>query len=374
MRTCFYKHITKALSRYFKNPQYLILYITNDCWMKCNHCFYNEEFRGSNNIKNETLTYSEIKKISESMNKILYLSITGGEPFLREDLGEIIKLFTSVKKISRYQIPTSGYKPSLIIEKTENILRENPGIPFRVHISLEGNEEIHEKIRAKKGSYKNAINTIIGLNELKKKYPYFDTGVVTTVSNYNQHILEEINSIVEGVHPNGEWCINLVRGKPKDCNIQNVDLENYKKVHNIIDRRIRNGTYKGYEGHFSAKWLTAKNAARRKIIYKIIGNEYKGGGCSAGSLGGVVYPDGSVFACELLKESFGNLKDFNYNFPLLWNSKKADEIRNLIQDNNCLCTQECNLSTNFLIQPRTWPSLIYERFNYANHKSKFKKV
>jgi hypothetical protein len=41
--------------------------------------------------------------------------------------------------------------------------------------------------------------------------------------------------------------------------------------------------------------------------------------------------------------------------------KNADKIRNWIQDSKCICTQECNLSTNFLIQPKTWPSLIIER-------------
>lgn len=368
LKAQFYKFLTKGLARYFKTPQYLILYVTNDCWMKCNHCFYNEEFRNTNNLQKDLLSYNELEKLANSINKILYLSITGGEPFIREDLEGIIKLFTHKNKVHRYQIPTSGYKTSLIVEKTQRILADNPGIPFRIHVSLDGNEEVHEKIRAKKGSFKNAVDTILELNKLKDKYSYFDVGVATTISNYNQNIIEEINDIIEKIHPDGEWCINIIRGKPKDSNIGKVELENYSKAHEIINRRIKEGSYKGYSGHFTARWLTAKNAARRKIIRKILQNEYKGGGCSAGSLGGIVYPDGSVYPCELLSESFGNLKDYNFQLPLLWNSKKADEIRNRIQDNNCICTQECNLSTNFLIQPQTWPSLILERFRLFKNK------
>lgn len=329
--------------------------------MKCKHCFYNDDFRNENNIKNDLLTYSELGKIAGSIKKILYLSITGGEPFMREDLEEIIKLFTKSNKVFRYQMPTSGFMTSLILQKTQRILEENPKVPFRVHISLDGNEEIHDKIRAKKGAYKNAVETILELNKLKKKYSHFDVGIATTISNYNQNIVQEISDIVETIHPDGEWCINIIRGNPIDSELNNVLPENYSKAGEIISRRIKEGSYKGYSGHSTAKWLTAKNIVRRKIIYKILENKYKGGGCSAGSLGGVIYPDGSVYACELLNKSFGNIKDYNYNLPLLWNSKKADTIRNWIQDSKCICTQECNLSANFLIQPQIWPSLVIER-------------
>lgn len=361
MRKISYKILTKALAKYFKSPQFLILYLTNECWMKCKHCFYNENFRKINNINNVSLSFNELKKISNSINKILYLSFTGGEPYIREDLEEIIKLFTRKNKVFRYQIPTSGFETSIIIEKTKRILENNPSIPFRVHVSLDGNEEVHEKIRAKKGAYKNAVDTILELNKLKKEYTYFDVGVVTTISNYNQYIIEEINEIIENIHPEGEWCVNIIRGDPRDPNAKNVELENYCKVDELINNRKRNGFYKGYSGHLTSRWLSAKNAARRKIIYKILKNNYKGGGCSAGSLAGVVYPDGSVYPCELIHYSIGNLKDYDFNLPLLWGSENADKIRNWIQDNKCICTHECNLSTNFLIQPRTWPSLIVER-------------
>jgi MoaA/NifB/PqqE/SkfB family radical SAM enzyme len=291
--------------------------------MRCRHCFYNEQFRKANKIENDTLSFGEIEKIAGSIKKILYLSITGGEPFMRDDLEDIIKLFTKSKKVYRYQMPTSGFVTPLILEKTIRILDNNPPIPFRVHISLDGNEEVHDKIRAKKGAFKNAVETIIELNKLKYRYPHFDVGIATTISNYNQNIIPEIGHIVESIHPDGEWCINLIRGNPEDIEIDKVNPENYSKAGEIINRRIKEGSYKGYKGHTTAKWLTAKNIVRRRIIRKVLENNYRGGGCSAGSLGGVVYPDGSVFACELLNKSFGNLRDYDFNFPLLWNSKKC---------------------------------------------------
>lgn len=362
-----YKLLTKRISRYLETPPYLILFVSDRCWMKCKHCWFNEDWK-KDNLQGDLLTLKELEKLADSINKTLFLSLTGGEAFMRDDIDEIVKLFTKKKKVHRYQIPTSGYMSSLIIEKTRKILSDNPGIPFRIDVSLDGNEEIHEKIRDVEGGFKKAVETITELNKLKKEYSYFDVGVITTLSNYNRNNIEDISEIIEKIHPDGEWMLNIVRGKARNPIAGDVSLEDYSKAGKLIEKRKKEGSYKGHRGHFSAKWLSAKNSVRRKIINKILENNYKGGGCSAGSLGGVVYPDGSVYPCELSNKSFGNLRDCDFRFDHLWNSGKADEIRNSIQDTYCKCTQECFLSVNFLIQPQTWPSLIRERFKLYKNK------
>lgn len=256
-----------------------------------------------------------------------------------------------------------------MLEKTGRILNDNPRIPFRIDVSLDGNEVTHEKIRGIKGAYKNAVFTITELNKLKKKYSFFDVGVITTISGYNQYMIDEISEIIETIHPDGEWMINLTRGKTRDSASEEFQTENYIKAHKIIQNRIKNHSYKGHSGHISARWLTAKNSVRRNEIIKICKHKHKGGGCSAGSIGGVIFSDGSVYPCELLNKSSGNLRDFDFQLAELWNSKTADDIRNWIQDNRCICTQECFLSINFLIQPNLWPSIIYERLKLLNLKS-----
>ncbi|HMS66230.1 MAG TPA: radical SAM protein [Ignavibacteria bacterium] len=360
MKDLFYKTLTNSVSRFFQTPRYLILFVSNQCWMKCKHCWFSEEWK-CDNLKEESLSFEELDKLSNSLNKMLFLSITGGEAFGRNDIEAIVKLFTGKNKTSRYQIPTSGYLTSQIISKTETMLIQNPGIPFRVDVSLDGNDEIHDRIRNLKGSYKCAVETIKELNKLKKKFPYFDVGVITTISCFNQHIIEEISGIIKDVHSDGEWMVNLVRGDTRDSGAADVDLKNYNKAQDIINARIKDGSYKGHSGHLSAKWLSAKNSLRRKVISDIVENKKEGGACSAGAIAGVIYADGSVYPCEMLGKSFGNLRDFDFDLGKIWNSKTAVEIRNWIQDNHCICTQECFLSTSLLMQPQLWPDLIYER-------------
>jgi MoaA/NifB/PqqE/SkfB family radical SAM enzyme len=108
MKTSLYKTLTKTLARTLRTPPYVILFLSNSCWM------------------------------ADSIRRIVFLSLTGGEAFARKDVVDITEMFVRKAKLHRYQIPTSGYKPELIISKAEQMLRINRSIPFRVDVSLDG--------------------------------------------------------------------------------------------------------------------------------------------------------------------------------------------------------------------------------------------
>ncbi|MDJ0719290.1 MAG: radical SAM protein [Prochloraceae cyanobacterium] len=355
-----YTALTNTLAHIFRTPQYIILFVTDVCWMRCQHCWFNEEWK-TRELTNSALTFDEYKKLADSIDQIKFLSLTGGEAFHRDDIVELATMFRHKTKLARYQIPTSGYKTERIVRATERLLKANPDTPFRVDVSLDGVGQIHNEIRRISDGYKRACTTIIELNKLKQYYSHFDVGVITTISHANQNTVEEIGAVVEKIHPSGEWMINITRGNPRDPEATNVQLSAYKKAHEIIDRRIAEGRYRGHGGHQTAKWLSAKNAVRRQVICDIIEGKREGGGCAAGSIGGVIYSDGSVKVCEMLDKPLGNLRDFNYNFTALWNDKAACRVRRFIQETNCQCTQECFLSVSMLIQPDTWSGMVRER-------------
>jgi MoaA/NifB/PqqE/SkfB family radical SAM enzyme len=355
-----YKLVTKTLARTLRTPPYLILFVSDVCWMYCKHCWFSEEWKHEH-LKEDTLTYDELSRLASSMPRVLFLSFTGGEAFLRKDIVDITHVFARKTRLSRYQIPTSGYDTGRILKAAEQMLTLNKGIPFRVDVSLDGIGETHDLVRNRKGSYENAVRTLGELNQLRKHHANFDVGVITTISRYNQHEVETIGEEVARIHPDGEWMVNITRGKPREPAAREVDMDAYCTANEMIERRVAEGRFRGHGGHATAKWLTAKNATRRKVITSMLEGRHPGGGCAAGSLGGVIYSDGRVFPCEMLEEPLGNVREFDFDFPKLWNSPRADEVRALIQDTKCLCTQECFLSVSLLIQPRYWPDMVRER-------------
>ena len=364
-----YKQITKALSRVLRTPPYLIVFVSDSCWMKCRHCWFNEQWK-EDQLTHSALTFDEYSRMADSIDRVIFLSLTGGEAFQRQDLVELVTMFARKTRLSRYQIPTSGFRPDMIVSTAERLLQANPSIPFRVDVSMDGTEDVHETIRGVSGGYKRLVETVRGLNELREHYPNLDVGIITTLSTYNQDCIEDIAATAERINPRGEWLFNVVRGVSRDPRASGVDPRVYRQVHELIQRKIETGHWSGHQGHLTAGWLSAKNATRRKIIAQTLEGTYDGGGCAAGALAGVIYSDGMVAPCETLNANFGNIREYACNLARIWNSPRADEARNRIQEMRCHCTHECFLSVSMLIQPQRWPDIVRERIRLARGKSR----
>jgi len=357
-----YTLLTAAASRIVKSPPYLIVFVSDQCWMKCGHCWFNEDWKASE-LRSAPLSFDEYERVAKSMSRVSFLSITGGEAFHRPDIAELASMFCKTASVGRYQIPTSGYRTDKIVADAEKMLFLNTGIPFRIDISIDGPREVHNRIRRIRDGYERAVETLRALTRMKARFHNFDVGVITTISRENQHLVRETAAMIEEIHPGGEWMVNIARGDTRDPTAIAVDPDAYRAAHLMIQQRIAKGTFKGHSGHFAAKLLTAKNVARREIILDIISGKRSGGGCSAGSLAGVLQSDGTVKACEMLPDSLGNVREFDYDLRELWKSHEAKRLRRRIQETRCQCTQECFLSTSMLLSPDAWRRTVRARWN-----------
>ena len=137
--------------------------------------------------KNKELTSEQIIKIIRQLPRNTLITFTGGEPFLREDM---IGILTSACKGYKCHIITNG---TLVDERTVYSLLElrsrsliTPGL-MMVGISIEGPEEVHDEIVAKKGSFQKAISVIKLIQKqkehLRSRYPMIHlTTVITSKS------------------------------------------------------------------------------------------------------------------------------------------------------------------------------------------------
>jgi len=355
------KQLNEGIVRALHTPIYIILFVSDRCWMKCNHCWFNEEWK-NRELNHAPLVFDEYEKIARSIRQLPFLSITGGEAFARSDIVELATMFRKTANVKRHQIPTSGFLTDLIVSRAEAILRANPETPFRVDVSLDGVGEVHDRQRNISGGFARAVETIHALNRLRGRYPQFDVGIISTITNNNQDSIDALGALVEDIHPDGEWMINIARGDGRDQNAVYVDPASYARAHELIASRVSRGTYKGHNGHWTAKWLSAKNAARRDIIFDIMnGGRFKGG-CTAGTLGGVIQSDGIVKVCEMIDEPMGDLRSHDYDLRAVWSGHIARKLRGQIQDTRCQCTQECFLSTSMLTSPNALGRMVRKRW------------
>ena len=85
------------------SPPFLILFINSICNQKCEHCFY---WRNLN--RRDDLTKDEIFALSRSLGRIENLNLSGGEPFLRPEFGEICRQFIRHNGARQIYVPTNG--------------------------------------------------------------------------------------------------------------------------------------------------------------------------------------------------------------------------------------------------------------------------
>jgi len=333
----------KFLPRIFLNknntPLYIIFFITSKCNMRCNHCFFWKELN-----KFDELSLKQIEKISKTINPLLFLRLTGGEPFLRKNIPEIVGFFYKNSGLKNLGINTNGFFTEKILDDVKRILLKY-NIALDICVSIDDLRENHDKNRMVKGAFDNAARTIKELNILKKTFPNLTTTIGLTVFSENQNRIKEIFNKIKKLKPDF-ISGNLIRGEPMNPYLKNVEIKNYIRFMNLIRKYNFSKTHNFYlDSSFKDKLLS-------KTIYKtILDKKNQNINCVASDKMAVIYSEGDVFPCESLDEKIGNLKDFDFDFKKLWVSKKRLEIRKNIKKNKCFCNHECFLSASIFLNP-----------------------
>ena len=326
----------------------MTFFITSRCNLRCEHCFYWKELDADHSSE---LKIDEIVKIAKSIPRLLVLSLTGGEPFVRKDLAEVVNVFVKETRVHIITIHTNGYYIERMEQLVPKMLSDNPDTNIIFYISIDGPEKIHDKIRGE-GSYRKAMETLQMLQPFRKEYENMGISVSMTCSNSNQDsISEEFERINEsGLTDNVN--IGFVRGDPKLASAKEVELENYKKVTELKVKAAEERKLGYPKNMMFSDLVELKNKHTNKIVEHIIEHDRYVLPCQAGNLMGILYDDGAVKPCEILEDSdFGNIRDFDYDMMKLWNTARAKSVKKEIK-NGCYCTFECALSSSILFNPK----------------------
>jgi len=351
----FYEYV--KIQKNIDSPLNMILFVTTKCNSRCKHCFF---WKNLNN--DEELTLDEIEKISFSLKKPLStLILSGGEPFLREDIAKICKSFSKNNRTKRIVIPTNGFLTDRICEKTEEILN-NCDSKIAIQVSLDGMKKTHDEIRGVKDMFRNSCRTIVKLKELQKKYKnFYSLSVMTVVSRKNFGEIEKLNDYVRnelGCFQNFE----LVRGtnylkngkegkifndfNPKDAVCHPIEHSKLDELDKTLEKIYR----KEKEIKSIRDSISLQMCLERMHTYINISKTNKSPvKCLAGKLIGVIYTNGDVSLCELTNP-VGNLRKDNFDFYKIWNSKEANSMREKIK--NCSCTHSCFIGPSIYCSPK----------------------
>jgi len=353
------KFAKKLFLKRGSSPLYLVLFVTDRCNARCKHCLLADGVHKPD--KSSELTLEEIEALSKKMDPLLFLLPTGGEPFLRDDLGEIIKLFYKNNKVRNVGIPTNGFFTEKIVRTIKDILETCPNLDLGVDVSIDGVREKHDEIRGVRGLFDNAVRTFNELRAIEKIYPKFNVNIETTVSSYNDNcLLENYNFFTNELKASTIFTL-LTRDKPRDRASKFFDVGRYEVYARKMEEGIKKGVLTGYYSFPFSDFINAKRIVRHKLIAKVVRENRYQLPCYAGVLGAAIFANGDVYPCELHTDlKLGNLRDYKFNFKAIWRNEKAEGARRLIRKGKCFCTYECFLTINILFNPLMMPPVLKE--------------
>ena len=281
--------------------------VTYRCNAKCTMC---NRYKAPSKPEEE-ISIETIRKLP----KMYFTNITGGEPFIREDLPDIVREL--YKKSDRIVISTNGFFTDRIIKLCE----EFPNVGIR--ISIEGLEETNNKIRGLDDGYNKGYSTLKKLVEMK--HP--DVGFGMTVQDANAKDLvalyEKSNELnMEFATASLHNSFYFVESK----NIIKDRLMVAKEFEKLINELLKsNSPKKWFRAYFNHGLINYIFGQKRLLPCDMAFDTF------------FIDPYGDVMPCNGTKdkEVMGNLN--TQSWEELWNSEKANNVRKTVRN----CDRQC---------------------------------
>jgi SynChlorMet cassette radical SAM/SPASM protein ScmE len=169
--------------RLMRTPKKVDISITNRCNLRCRYCYH---FESAGDVEGD-LPAGEWLEFFEELNRcaVTQVTLAGGEPFIREDLKEIIEGI--VKSRMRFAILSNG---TLIDDDMAAFLASTKRCNY-VQVSIDGSmPESHDVMRGK-GSFAKALQSLMTLRRRS-----VHVAVRVTIHRKNVHDLEGVAKLL----------------------------------------------------------------------------------------------------------------------------------------------------------------------------------
>jgi Fe-coproporphyrin III synthase len=288
-------------------PLYGSIVVTYRCNAHCNMCdCFHHPTKPDEEVGLDTL---------RKLPHMDFANITGGEPFIRKDIEDIVELIRS--KADRVVISSNGYFSDRII----SLFRRFPDVGIR--LSIEGLPASNDTIRGIKDGFDRGLRTLLKLVDMGVR----DVGFGMTVQEMNADDLTELYNLSD--HMGMEFATATLHNSfyfRKTDNTIDDKLKVAKAFELLINKLLKSNSPK--------KWF------RAYFNHGLIGYIYgqpRMLPCDMGRNGFFLDPFGDVLPCNGMAEkmSMGNLHESSWNE--IWTSPRADEVRAAVKT----CMRNC---------------------------------
>lgn len=276
------------------NRLLLQFHITGRCNLRCKHCYRTEGdveplstrdiFRVLGQFEQLLKCYNE----QHSIRKKGHINITGGEPFIREDIFEILDYLGEHRQEYSFGVLSNG---SFLDSRVMEQLKKN-GVSF-VQLSIDGNRQIHDSLRTP-GDYDRVFRTAKALERAGIR-----TYISFTANRTNYMYLPEVAAACRKHRITKLWTDRLV---PIGTGEQ---LRELAITEEVLPQYLK--TLKKAQGSKLTRWLYPKTQVTANRALQFLGAQGSIYSCSAGSSLITVDEFGQVMPCRRMPIVCGNV-------------------------------------------------------------------
>lgn len=355
MITLFIKLILYKLFKLLGFPNILpvsyTLSVTDKCNSSCKTCNIHQK-------KTNELSLQEYEAIFKDIGRSPYwVTISGGEPFLRKDLTDILILLRRYCRPRMINIPTNGILTKKIVETVKRICNELPDTRIVINLSIDGIGKEHDNIRNVPDNYRKAVDTYKGLRRLKNDN--LSIGIHSVISTFNVDNFSTIMQTLMELNPDS-YITEIAEERNEmnnfDKGITPEPLQ-YRAAIDALLHDIKNTKYKGMNRVTQAFRVEYYN-----LVKKVLRDEKEIIPCYAGIASCQIAADGEVWFCCIEAEPIGKIQVGRYSFREIWFSQTAKKKRKSIRQKKCFCPLANAAYTNMMLNFPTLVRVFYRSY------------
>jgi MoaA/NifB/PqqE/SkfB family radical SAM enzyme len=328
-------------------PFSIVVSVSYRCNSRCKTC---DVWRKPN----DDMTVEEWRKVFTHLGHApFYLTFTGGEPFLRADLHQLVIAGAELCRPGVITIPTNGLLTRRILDHVNQICAAAPHSQIGINLSLDGVGPEHDEIRGVPGNWDRAMETWQGLKELQEKHKNLVLSVHTVVSKFNVHRIHEIVEGLAFLEPDSDS--TQVTEERVELDTMGWDItpspNQYAPIADYLSARSVAVPAKGL-----VRFTNAFRARYYQLAKRVLREQAQVIPCHAGWASGHIAPNGDVWTCCIRAEPVGNLRQTGYNLRPIWHERLGElrRLRRSIRARECACPMANASYANLLLHP---PSL-----------------
>lgn len=332
-------------------PFSVVVSVSYRCNSKCRTC---DIWRKPN----DDMTLAEWEEVFRRLGRApVYITFTGGEPFLRKDLDDLVIAAYEHCRPAIITIPTNGLLAERIPPRVRRICEACPGAQVGINLSLDGVGEEHDDIRGVPGNWEQAMKTWAALKALQRDLPNLVLTVHTVISRFNVHRFREI---YEGLRPlQPDSYITEVAEERVELDTVGWGItpspEAYAPVAAFLSEEAKKAPAKGV-----ARFTQAFRAQYYQLASRVLQQRRQVIDCYAGWASAHIAPNGDVWSCCIRAEGMGNLRETGYDLAPIWFGPLASKLRRSIKNKECACPMANASYANMLLHPPTLARVIGE--------------